>query len=288
VKIAIHLGVHCTDEGALLRCLLKNRTVLGAAGVVLPDPERYPVLLREAANALDHPPDTAEAALDLLTEVDDPARIVLSFESFMAFPRWSLGRGQFYPGGTERTLAMSRLFAGTEIEFHLALRNPATYLPALFLRQKGKSYDEFMAGCDPLLLRWSDLVERLRQTTPEAAITLWCDEDTPLIWPEVLAAVAGHRPEGGFAGVHDRLAQIMPEAGHRRMIDYMDQNPPLSETHRRKIVAAFVDKFALPDALEMEIDLPGWNAQTVEAATAAYDEDLALIAQMPGVRFLTP
>jgi hypothetical protein len=288
VKIAIHLGVHCTDEGALLRGLLKNRAILAQQGIVVPDPERYPVLLREAGAALEKPPESAEPMLDLLVEMDDPARVVLSFESFMAFPRWSLGKGQFYPGGTERTQGFARLFPGCEIEFYLGLRNPATFLPALFQRQKGKSYEEFMLGSDPVLLRWSDLIERIRQTTPEAGITVWCDEDVPMIWPEILGQVSGAAPGTVLEGRDDRLVQMMQPAGLARLQDYLRDNPPLSEGHRRKIVAAFLDKYVLPDVLETEIDLPGWTSETVEAISAAHATDLERIARMPSVVLLSP
>lgn len=288
MRIAIHLGVHCTDEGALLRCLMKNRDTLAGQGIILPEAERYPILLREAANALQTPPEDADTALDLLIEADDPEGIVLSFESLMAFPRWSLGKGQFYPGGTERTQGLVQMFPGCEVTFFLGLRNPATYLPALFTRQKVKDYEDFMAGSDPVLLRWSDLLGRIRATTPEAGITVWCDEDTPMIWPQVLAEVSGHAPETVLEGLHDRLAQIMQPAGHQRLVAYLAENPPLSEAHRRKIVAAFLDKFALPEAMEMEIDLPGWTDETVAATTAAYAADLQQIAAMDGVTFLTP
>lgn len=288
MKIAIHLGVHCTDEGALLRCLLKNREALAAQGIVLPEPERYPILLREAGKAVQDPPTEAEPILDLLVTEDKVERVVFSFESLMAFPRWSLGRGMFYPGGTERTLGLARLFPGCEISFYLALRSPATFLPLLFQRQKGKTYEEFMLGSDPVLLRWSDLLTRIRAETPHASVTVWCDEDTPIIWPEVLAQVSGHDPDTVLDGRIDRLASVMQPAGHQRMLDYLAKNPPLSDAHRRKIIAAFLDKFAAAEALDLEFELPGWTDETVEALNAAYVADLGRIMDMDGVQFLTP
>ena len=56
---------------------------------------------------------------------------------------------------------------------------------------------------------------------------------------------------------------------------------------RRRIVAAFLGKFAIDEALEEEIDLPGWTDETVEELTRRYDEDLLDIARIPGVRVIT-
>ena len=288
MKIAIHLGVHCTDEGALLRCLLKNREALAAQGIVLPEPERYPILLREAGKAVQDPPTEAEPILDLLVTEDKVERVVFSFESLMAFPRWSLGRGMFYPGGTERTLGLARLFPGCEISFYLALRSPATFLPLLFQRQKGKTYEEFMLGSDPVLLRWSDLLTRIRAETPHATVTVWCDEDTPLLWPEVLRHVAGLEEGVPLEGGDEVLRLLMTEDGMPRLEGYLATHPTGSEAQWRRVASAFLDKFARPDALNLTVDLPGWTEDLIEALTHQYEQDVARIAQLPGVRLLMP
>ncbi|MDH3264747.1 MAG: hypothetical protein OEM24_12210, partial [Paracoccaceae bacterium] len=60
-----------------------------------------------------------------------------------------------------------------------------------------------------------------------------------------------------------------------------------NDARRRRAVAAFLEKFGIPDQIEMEIDLPGWTGEMVEAMTLAYEADLAEIAEMPGVMLLT-
>ena len=49
MRIVYHLGAHFTDEERLLKCLLKNREVLSAHGIVVPGPKRYRNLLRDTA-----------------------------------------------------------------------------------------------------------------------------------------------------------------------------------------------------------------------------------------------
>ena len=45
---------------------------------------------------------------------------------------------------------------------------------------------------------------------------------------------------------------------------------------------------ALPDQMETSIELPGWSQRLVDRITAAYDEDIAEIAALPGIEFITP
>ena len=67
MRIVYHLGVHCTDEDRLVRCLLKNRATLAEEGIAVPSPTRYRKLLRDAATQLRGAPasdDTAAMILD--------------------------------------------------------------------------------------------------------------------------------------------------------------------------------------------------------------------------------
>ena len=94
----------------------------------------------------------------------------------------------------------------------------------------------------------------------------------------------GQKITGGF----DLLSAIMSKEGMKRFRAYLKERPDLSEMHKRRVVAAFLDKFALEDEIEEELDLPGWNDALVDEMTELYDEDLAEIQRIPGVTVLTP
>lgn len=290
MRIVFHLGAHCTDEDRLVRCLFANRTRLAAQGISIPDPARYRKLLRDTAAQLrgtEASAETQELVLSAILDPDEPSdRLVLSWDNFLSFPQWAL-RGTIYAFAGERIRAYSNVFPAAEAEFHLAIRNPVTFLPALFEKQKIKTYEEFIDGTDPLSLRWSDVISQIRTQNPGSPLTVWCDEDTPLIWPEVLQAVSGHAPGTRLDGADELLATIMTPDGLARMQGYLSSHPPETVAQRRRIVSAFLDKFARPDRVEMEVDLPGWNEDSVAAMTASYRDDIARIAAMPGVTMLT-
>lgn len=290
MRIVYHLGAHFTDEERLLRCLLKNRDLLAEHNIVVPGPKRYRTLLRETAIKLKGQAATVDAQaliLEQIMEEDRADRLILSWESFLSLPNYVL-KDNLYPAAGERVRAFSQIFPEIQAEFHLAIRNPASFLPSLYQRLKPESYSAFLAGADPFDLHWSDVVERILDANPDAPLTIWCDEDTPLIWPEVLRAVSGLSDDAVFEGEDDLLATLMSGEGLTRLRAYLESHPPQNVVQRRKIVSAFLDKFALPERIDMDFEMPGWSADMVAEITELYEEDVARIAAMPEVTFLAP
>ena len=293
MEIVYHLGAHSTDDERLLRCLLKNRGLLAQQGIIVPGPTRYRTLLRDTAIALkggSASRDTQALVLEQIMDEDDAQRLILSWDSFMSYPLWSL-KGTMYPSAAERVRAFSNIFPDIQAEFFLAIRNPASFLPGLFQRQaadksRTKSYEDFVAGTDIFSLRWSDTLQSVLDANPGVPLTVWCDEDTPLIWPEVLQAVSGHDPTTVLEDADDLLTQIMSPEGLTRMRAYLQSHPPTSPALRRKVISAFLDKFARPERISQAVALPGWTETTLTRLTETYERDVATIQTMPGIRFL--
>jgi hypothetical protein len=290
MRIVYHLGAHCTDEDRLVRCLLKNRGILAEQGIIVPSPTRYRKLLRDTAVQLRGATASQDTEAMILDQIMDEAvadRLILSWASFMSFPVYAL-RGALYRDGGERMRDFTRIFPDIEAEFHLAIRNPATFLPELRAKAGAKGHEDILADFDPHGLRWSEAIRQLLDANPQVPLTVWCDEDTPLIWPEVLHAVSGHAPGTKLADVDDILASVMTEAGLARYQTYCRDHPPQSVSQRRRIVTAFLEKFGRGDQLDYEIDLPGWTDILVRELTEAYLADVERIARMPGVSFIEP
>jgi hypothetical protein len=289
MRIVYHLGAHCTDDDRLIRCLLKNRAVLAEAGIAVPSPTRYRRLMRDTAVHLKGA-DATEAQqaliLDQILDEGEADRVILSWDSFLSYPPWAV-RGSLYPFAGERIRAFTRIFPDFEAEFHLALRNPATFLPALQRAVSARGQKDILENADPMHLRWSDVVIQILAQNPGVPLTVWCDEETPLIWPEVLQAVAGHDPGLDLRETDELLALIMNDIGLARLKTYMAEHPPQGVSQRRRVVSAFLEKFARPDRVEDEIDLPGWNDDLVARLTDRYAEDVARIMRLPGVTFLS-
>ena len=290
MRIVYHLGVHCTDEDRLVRCLLKNRATLAEQGIVVPSPTRYRKLLRDTAIRLRGAAASDETASMILDQIiDEPVgeRMILSWTSFLSFPAYAVSE-MLYARGGERLHGFTQIFPDYEAEFHLAIRNPASFLPDLRQRAQRKGHEDILNGVDPTQLRWSDTIRGIKEANPGVQVTVWCDEDAPLIWPELLQAISGHLPETVLEDDDDLLADLMTEAGLARYRTYCQEHPPQSVSQRRRIVTAFLEKFGHPEKLAADADVPGWSEALVDQLTQSYLRDIDRIVRMPGVRFIEP
>lgn len=292
MQVAIHLGLHCTDEDRLLRSLLQNQGKLAPLGVSVPGPGRYRESFVKSAEKLagdSASPETQEMLLDSVLDNDEAHRVILSHENFVCMPTWVFENGRFYTRAAYKPRWLRNLFADQDVEFFLAIRNPATLLPALLAHkwQEHTDLPALLQGASLSRLRWAPVIESIRASCPDTPVTVWSNEDTPYIWPEVLGAVAGVASDVPLKGGLNIAGEIMNKEGYRRLRTYLINNPPQSDRARHKIISAFVEKYALPEAIELEIDIPELSAEVIEEITNAYEAELDAIASLDGVRLIS-
>ena len=289
MDIVFHIGANCTDGEKLIRSLTLNTDILAARNIAVPNPARYRRLLRETMEGLGGlPPDPAIRESLLGTILDDPAstRLVMSNPSFMCLPSRIFDGGGFYSVAAAKLLALRSLFPDDQIHLAMGIRNPATFVPAVWEQAKRSRFSAFMAGVEPTSIRWSDVVALIKQTLPDVSLTIWCNEDTPLIWAEIMRRLAGTAPGQSLRGEFDLLSTIMSPEGMGRFLKYLGSHPPQTDAQTRRVIAAFLDKYALHDEIEEEVDVPGWDEPLVARMTAIYEQDIQHIAADPGVTFI--
>ncbi len=290
MQIVYHIGAHCTDDGQIHHCLARNRRLLAERGVVVPGPGRFRPILRETMSVLNGEaatPDVQELMLDSILTEDNPERIIFTNDAFLCGVRKVLDGGLFYADAGEKCARLHSLFHDQEVEFCLAIRNPATLLPALFTRMQADSFAAFLAQADPMQLRWSDVISQITTALPNVPIKVWSNEDTPFIWNELIHELTDVDLGVKLAGLDDYLATIMDKEGLERMSSYIRTHPPANEIQRRRIIGAFLDKFEIED-VEAAPSAPGWTDQLQSDMTDLYEEDLFTIERMPGVHFICP
>jgi hypothetical protein len=291
MQVVIHAGAHMTDEDRLIKCLTANRDLLAERGTHVPSVTRYRKLLRDMLHTAAHTglsPDARSVAHDAIIEDDTADRLILSNHGFFGTPRMAASGGVLYSAADVRMAAFHQIFAGDEIELCLATRNPASFLPAMFREAPQTSMADYLNGVAPTVIRWSELIARLKQAFPDMPITVWCNEDTPLIWGQVVREIAGLDPNTEFEGEFSLLFEIMSEAGRARFRKYMSDHPGMTEAQKRRVIVAFLDKFAEETAIEEELDVPGWTDEMINRLTDLYDEDIYEIERIPGVNLISP
>ncbi|MDF1729300.1 MAG: hypothetical protein P1U53_16290 [Sulfitobacter sp.] len=291
MELVLHAGSHYTEADRLVKSLLRNQDMLRKRGVAVPGPGSYRPIIRDTLNAMDQHAASGEAREVLLDVILDDAladRVILSHPNFFRTPATALQGGYLYPSAAPRMGHMAALFPDDDIEIFLSIRNPAALLPIFFDVAADKSDEGFWGGRGPENIRWSETIADIRSAVPRAEITLWCNEDTPLIWAEIIREMTGLEHHEKIVGGFDLLASIMSKEGMQRFRAYIDSHPEMSEMQKRRVIAAFLDKFALEEEIEEELDMPGWTDETVETLTEIYDEDVTAISRMPGVTLISP
>lgn len=284
MQILFHLGAHGTDKGLLIRSILRNRDALAQEGIGVPGPGRYRELIGDVSTALRGQvadADTEAMLIEAIRDDDTADRVVLSNENFLCRESVALADGRLY-AKVEKAAWLRACFPGHVCEFALALKNPATFLPDLSTDQSA------LEGLRLGDLLWSDVVLRLQAACPDARVIVWCHEDTPFIWGELMRELTGSDPFLDLRGEFDMLEQIISATGAERLREFLNARDVTSPTRRRAAIAAFLEAHAIEDEIEAEIDVPGWTADTVNDLTELYEEDVAAIAALPGVDFIQP
>lgn len=290
MQIVFHIGAHCTDDGQIHACLSKNREALSREGIIVPNPGRFRPILRETLVVLNGEPASSEVQeimLDSILTEDRPERIIFSNDAFLCGVQKIISNGVLYADAAEKVMKLFNLFPGEEIEFCLALRNPATFLPACFARSDSTSFQAYLSQFDPMALCWSDVVRRIKERLPNVLLRVWCNEDTPFIWHQLIREIADNDDSTRLVGLDDFISSIMLPEGVERMAAYLETRPPANETQRRRILSAFLDKFEKDDDTP-EVQAPGWTDAYLAQLTAAYEQDLFTIERIPGVDFISP
>ncbi|UWQ21140.1 hypothetical protein [Jannaschia sp. W003] len=290
MQIAIHLGAHRTDGDLILETLQRNEGILSGHRVAVPPPRRARPAIRRAAQAAGGGGFSSEAQDELLVEMlgeaADPRRLVLSYEAFLGIYAKVLDGGRLYGDAGARARLLRDLFPDHEPAFFLAIRNPATFVPAVFEASTVGTLAEFTGGHDLGGLRWTDVVRSIRAACPDVPLTVWCNEDLPLLLPTVLEAVSG--VEERLDGDDAVLERVMTEPGLRRLRTYLRDNPPGTRSTWRKVVTAFLGKYADPEVVEPPITTAGWTDALVAQLTATYEDDVRALQELPGITFLRP
>jgi hypothetical protein len=114
---------------------------------------------------------------------EDAERLILSNAYFFGAPRAAVRRGILHPFAAERIAQIRKLFPDDGIEMFMALRYPAPLLTAIFEHSPKPSMTSYLDVDEPCDIFRSDTMHAIRNAAPDFTITVWCNEDTPLLWP---------------------------------------------------------------------------------------------------------
>ena len=74
----------------------------------------------------------------------------------------------------------------------------------------------------------------------------------------------------------------------QRFAAYLKSHPDMMEIQKRHVISAFLDRFALEEEIEDELDLAGWTKDLMDDMTDVYDEDMLEVQRIPGITLIAP
>ncbi|QMU58135.1 MAG: hypothetical protein GKR98_07955 [Boseongicola sp.] len=287
-----HLGAHCTDDGLLIKSILRNRGPLSSEGILVPGPGRYRELLGDASTTLRGEPaseDTEAMLMEVVCDDDSADRIILSSENFLCRSKVALGADGLYPKAA-KSAWLRNCFPNHDVEFAIAIRNPALLVPDILAGLNDVEQQETLTELSPFTLRWSDVVADILEANPDTRLTVWCHEDAPYIWSEILRELTAHDPYTTLEGAYDMAEAMMTPVGVDRLKSFVEGHSDLTESRRRKAIAAFLEAHVREKAEDTTPDTPllDWSDKLCTDLTAYYDEDVTRIAALPRVTFIEP
>ncbi|MFV0292031.1 MAG: hypothetical protein ACK5II_01895 [Paracoccus sp. (in: a-proteobacteria)] len=289
MQIAFHVGVHGSDQDRIIRTLMRNREALWPLGIEIPAPNRYRGIFGEAIGALKGrtaDPETQELLLDAVMDSDHANRVILSQSGFIGMPQRAISREGMYPKGPDRLASLSNLFPETVVEFFLSVIHPARQVAAI-IRMTDGNYRTTMGGINPRTLRWAPMIQQMLQAVPDRDMVIWAQEDLPFIWPEILRRMAGLTADIPLQGDDAILADLLPEDALKSLQEDISGTPGLTIGQRRDMVEQALNAQGNASAMETEIDLPNWSQELVDELSEIYTVDLAEIAALPGIEFIS-
>lgn len=291
MQIAFHIGANCTDEDRLLKSILKNADTLLQQGVAVPGPGKYRSLIRETIQNLDGAqpvPDTRDILIDAIIEDDAISRIVLCNDNFIAIPKRIFDHGIFYHQAEKKVRGLHQLFPNDDISLFLGMRNPVSFLNETARRAQVGSLSEYLGLLPALDIAWSDVIRRIKQAAPQTPLYVWCNEDTPLIWEQLIRLQTGLADDSPIVGGFDVLSGIISEEGMQTLLARLHEMAPKDQTAQQNIIADILEQYALADQTEDSINLPELSEAMITAMTEGYEDDLDDIARMEGVELILP
>ncbi|WP_170473372.1 hypothetical protein [Ruegeria arenilitoris] len=291
MKVVVHAGVAHSDDGRLLDLLKANTQVLGQWNVAYRGFSTYKNYFRTALDSFENRQSIQRAREEFLKQIPNYGnfdRLILSTPRFIGEIETAIMDGQFYPLAGQRIACLVEIFEGFEVELFIGLRNPGSFIPRALMSQPESQRQRILRQTDLSCLSWLAMIDNIRDLAPNVNFTVWSNEDTPLVWGDIARAMAGLPENAVLSEEYSLLSSLVSGTGKQEIQNLMQQKSAPCEPSLRSELSRIFDEYAMPDAIEEELDLEGWSDEIVSAFTELYEQDLAMLEAMPDIKFLRP
>jgi len=289
ISVSLHVGVHKTASTHLQKTLARNASLLRDNGVGFVGPEslRQPGQSLQALFGLGDRADApgghdAQAQLRRLAG-DGAARLVISEENALGPMVGEGAPGPLYPNADLRIERLIRALAPSPVRLFVGLREPAGWLASVYRHKlfngSYPTFDDFAGGVDPAALRWSNLIERLRRVGGVGRLYIWRQEDYPAVAGPVFRRMLGWKLGPQVARIEGRVNEGLSHKAVEQLLRWGESDDPRGAARKAR---------ALFPITTPESRFAPWPAAVLARSRAAYDADIARIADIAGADLLRP
>ncbi|NOD75970.1 MULTISPECIES: hypothetical protein [unclassified Ruegeria] len=289
MRVIIHAGAAFADEGHILSSLVANRQMLAEMKTAPMGPRMSRHFVKIMSDALIHGTsieETRDSLAPLFPQDVNLERVILSSDKFFGPRRTALQHGQIYPFAGRRAAFTETLLEGAQLELFIGLVNPGLFIPKTLMSIHEDHRRDILASTDLSCLSWLSMIEDLRELAPQFKLTVWENENLPLIWGDIVRAMTGLPSETPLPDEYSFLTSLLTDAGQRQVQEILGQRTPLDLQGQREELAQVLEDQARPEQVEEELDLPGWSTDIFDAFTELYAQDMAAIRTMSDIRVL--
>ncbi|WP_299666163.1 hypothetical protein [uncultured Ruegeria sp.] len=291
MQMVIQAGAHFTDHDRLLDLLQANAAMVAenhaAFWALRPFRKIFRPALKPSADRPSHQ-ETLARFQKLMPQEQQVDRAILSSALYLGERASIIMDGQFYANAGQRMAYLDHLFSESPVELFVGLRNPGSFIPKVLMLLSAPEREHIIATTDLSCLSWFSMIEDIRDLAPDVRITLWSNEDSPLILGDIARALVGLPEDVPLDQEYTLLSSLVSDLGKQELQGLIEQQRAPNDPILRERLSQLFQQHALTEAIEEEVELPGWNEEIVAAFTELYEQDLARLQTMPDIRFLKP
>ena len=298
MKIILILGPPDSCVDTIYHSLMKNQSTLARHNIAMPGRPRYePQLLRyyDAPALRNHQilHDAGLSRLDLQMGVTHPTTLILGSSVYAGPLSAAIGGGGIFYDWADRIRTVRRLFPYGTVQCFMPLYHP-TRLIAHVLRANGlRAFADYAAlrgepSLTPFSLYWARTLARVLDLNPNLAITVWRDEDSPLLYERLMYATTGISPSVALNGRFDLLETITQARTKSILFHYFKQIPSQDLAHRQRVVALFLNQLCRSEVAYETLAIEDWSDAIYHQLDEQYETDFGRIRSLETVSVFQP
>jgi hypothetical protein len=263
--------------------------------VLIPAAGTYRSSIAKALGQLDGLPPTQKEEDALFETISanqnsqDAQHMVLINEDWIGDRRSIFQGGKLYGSIDENAAALTELFTHHDLRISIALRNPALLMNHAHLEPRpSPALSQFLEQHDPMHLSWLDTIRTLRDVLPDIPLLLWCEEDTPLIWPRILQSLTNISTSNRMLEDSAATIEAMTPEGAQKFQALLQSNYTETMQNYEKIALEFLDKYADPTVTKTDCVVPNWTRTMIDTLSERYNDDIAALSAEDGITFILP